>query len=146
MSKNRHGAAKKLAYNRPSRGYQVNQAKKLIKESDLPKRKDTKKLLRNLKILLAVWVVATAVDTYIEGLSGFVGMLLLGVIIAAAVLAYVKKLDKDVIRGYKSLGLSKEEYLGEAARLGVTGKRMKILDKMWDKTKVKKKKPDPEKK
>ena len=102
----------------------------------MPKH-DMKKIKRTLIIIFAVWVIALIIDTIIEGLSGFVGMLLLGVIIAFGVLAYVKKLDKDVIRAYKRMGVPKEEYLTELRRLGHKEKRIKLLDKLWDKTKLK---------
>lgn len=137
MGKKIRTRARQHVYNRPSKGYQRNQAKKIMNEAGIPKR-DTKKLLRNLKILLAVWLVGLAVDTYIEGLSGFVGMLLLGVIIGFGVLAYIKKLDRDVIRAYKRMEIPKEDYLKEVRRQGLSDKRVELMNKLWDKTKEKK--------
>lgn len=117
-------------------GYQRNKARKAFNEADIP-RYDTKKLIRNLKILLVVWLIGVAADTFIEGLSGFVGMLLLGVIIAYGVLIYIKRMDKNVIRAYKRLGIPKEDYLAEVKRQGLSEKRIALMDKLWDKTHLK---------
>lgn len=126
--------ARQYAYNRQSKGFQRNQAKKIINEADIP-RYDTKKIKRNLTILFIVWLIGLAVDTFIEGLSGFVGMLLLGVIIAFGVLAYIKHMDKNVIRAYKRMEVPKEDYLAEVRRQGLSDKRIALMDKLWDKTK-----------
>ena len=134
MGKRIRSIAKGYVYNRPSMGYQRNQAKKIIKDADIP-RYDTKKIKRNLTILFIVWLIGLAVDTFIEGLSGFVGMLLLGVIIAFGILAYIKHMDKNVIRAYKRMGVPKEDYLAEVRRQGLSDKRVELMNKLWDKVK-----------
>lgn len=142
MGKSIKTRAKSYSYNRPSKGYQRNQAKRIMNEADIPKY-DTAKLKRNLKIILALWIIGLAIDTWIEGLPGFVGMLLLGVILAFGVLAYIKRMDKNVIRAYKRMGVPKEDYLSEVKRQGLSEKRIDLISKLWDKTKEKKRDPQP---
>lgn len=94
MAKSRRRLAAHLKYNRPSRGYKINLARKSMKDAGVPKRRDTKKLLRILKIILIAWAILTVIDTIVEGISGFGGMMILGVFIAYGVLIYISQLPR----------------------------------------------------
>ncbi len=136
MSKRKRREAAHLAYNRPSMGYKKNLAKGLINEAGLPDAGDNKKLLRNLKIALAVWAALTLWAVIVRGLKGLLVWLVIGLICSFLVLLYVNGLDRKYIRAYKDLGVSKERFLEELARTRkLNEKQLKRLSKLWDKTK-----------
>lgn len=137
MSKRKHRDASHLAYNRPSMGYKKNLARNLMNETDIPKARDNKKLLRNLKIALIAWAALTIWAVIVRGLKGLIVWLVIGLICSFFVLLYVNSLDRKYIKAYKDLGISKERFLEELSKTRkLDDKPLKRLSKLWDRTKT----------
>lgn len=129
---------KTSSYNRTSKGMQGNLARMEAKRRGIEDKGQVKqkRIKRGVIITAAVWLILTIVFTYMYGVSAFISMLMLGVIISASWLIYINRIEKKIIGSYKEAGITKEAFIEELIKRRVPAKRVNRLSKMWDKAKA----------
>ena len=122
-------------YSRPTKGYQQNMSRNMMKDKDIdmPKQMDAKKVTWFNRILLVVWAVAVVALWVTFGWKAGVACLVAGAIYAGGFVLYMRRYQKRVLTAYKKMGMTRAMYIKEVKRRYSEPKEVEQMIKNWDK-------------
>ena len=123
---------------RVSQGYQKNQAKKVMADLDVPDIDIKKTKQTGITIIICAVILMVSLT-----LAFKVWGALIALIITAATAGYfihdIGTKQKKIINAYKTLGMTKEEYITSFEKAEISETQKKMMIDLWDKV------PEPEK-
>lgn len=125
-------------FNRPTKGYQQNLQKKMMKDQgiELPEPIDMEKWTKINRILGIVWIIVTLLLIFLVDWKAGLASLIVGAIYIGCFMLYVNNYIKKYIGAYKKMGVPKDLYLKQLRRSGNDVKQIERMSRMWDRVKV----------
>ena len=139
MAKNRYNKMQGNAqFNRPSGGYQKNLYKQQLNEKNIKQPKGVEqKTIRNVAIAAGVvWVILSVLLILKLRWWGLLIALVIGLIGVGAGYLFLQSKEKEIIRYYKTIGMTEEMYIKELKRRNADRKQIEAIRKTWRKVKV----------
>lgn len=127
-------------YNRQTSQYKKNIYRGELKKAGVkpPKFRNNPLFKKVIFALGIAWALAAIAAIFISRHLAL-GLLLVGVIGVAGVVAYVNYEDKKLIRAYIKIGLSQEDFNDALIKRGVDSRQIARINKLWDKVEKKEK-------
>ena len=123
---------------RVSQGYQKNQAKKVMADLDVPDI-DPKKTKQTGIIIIVCAVISMIALTIAFKVWGALIALAITIVVGGYFAYDLSNKQKKVINAYKTLGMTKEEYISSFQKADIGEAQKKAMIALWDKV------PEPEK-
>lgn len=140
MAKNRYGKAGgrmpgNMQYNRPSGGYQKNLYRQQIQAEGIkqPKGLDQKKVRIILISAAVVWVALSIFLILKLKWWGLLIALLIGVAAVVGAYFFIQHKEKEIIRYYKTIGMTEDMYVKELKKRNVDKKQIDQVRRTWKK-------------
>ena len=127
-----------MNYNRPSGGYQKNLYRQKMNEEGIkaPKTVDNSKLRLYAIIIGVCWIILSAVLIYFFKWLGLLFSVIIGAVTVGGIYFFLQNKQKEIIKYYKQIGLTEEQYVAELRRRKVDPKQIEGFRKVWRKVKI----------
>ncbi len=125
-------------YSRQSMGYQQNLYKQQMKlrNAEMPKAPDTKKIMKWTKIGAVVWLLVTIALAFFVGWKSTIVMVIIAAAYAIGITLYLRNFETKYITSYKKMEVPKDVFLKQLRKGGTDAKSIAKISKKWDKIKI----------